>query len=308
MDPDMILMRPISHDFSNDSNQLWVDGDKPDVTHVSHGHPIAQQDGYLNNAWMKLDYFYITQDPTVKPPAWKDGPKHWNTGPPYLATVQDMFRIVTLWCETAPRTFDVYPELFAEMYGFIWATVMLNMPFALTKSIVISTTKANDREGWKFIDSLDDNLVCRVSAKATSYGHNLNASSSDELKLPILPLGLHYCGRYAIGKWFFSKYRVKKNIMNCEKNLLKEPPLDHFDFRNTNYIIIPPRADLKDGDLYKEKRESLSSKQAKREVFMLCGLITGVNKALFYLKQQACTIDYMNLNMTYTVHDDPTNY
>ena len=152
MDPDMILLRPIGHDFSGDVEQ-WVDGQRPSITKVQHGHPIAQQDGYLSNEWMTLNYSYITQDESVRRPDWKSGPRQWNTGPPYLATVADMFRIVCLWTETAPRTLDVYPKLFAEMYGFIWATVMLKLPFALTKSIVVSTTESSDREGWSLVDA-----------------------------------------------------------------------------------------------------------------------------------------------------------
>ena len=209
MDPDMILLRPIGHDFSDDF-ELWVDGERPTITKVTHGHPIAQQDGYLNNEWMKLDYSYITQDDKVQQPDWKSGPKHWNTGPPYLATVADMFRIVCLWTETAPRTLDIYPKLFAEMYGFIWATVMLKLPFALTKSIVVSTTESSDREGWAMVDALDDGEICQVPVTATSY--NLANDSAAEIpKLPTLPVGLHYCKRYTIGKvrWYiFSKESV----------------------------------------------------------------------------------------------------
>ena len=197
MDPDMILLRPIGHDFSDDF-ELWVDG-RPSITMVTHGHPIAQQDGYLGNEWMNLDYSYITQDKSVQRPDWKSGPRHWNTGPPYLATVRDMFRIVTLWTETAPRTLDVYPKLFAEMYGFIWATVMLNLPFTLTKSIVVSTTETNDREGWSMVDALDDSEICTVPVSATSY--NLaNDVASVIPELPTLPVGLHYCKRYTLGE------------------------------------------------------------------------------------------------------------
>jgi hypothetical protein len=35
---------------------------------------------------------------------------------------------------------DEYPKLFAEMFGFIIATVQLEMPFTLIRSIVVSTT------------------------------------------------------------------------------------------------------------------------------------------------------------------------
>lgn len=117
MDPDMILLRPITHDFSDTTWHRLAD--HPLTRVVRHGYPMAQQDGYLvreysdntilsftqivvshsmafiriqNNKWMELDLDYITnrtkdQHQTL-PPA-KDGPLHWNTGPPYLATVRE---------------------------------------------------------------------------------------------------------------------------------------------------------------------------------------------------------------------------
>jgi len=148
LDPDMILLRPLLHDLTN-QDVIWVDqarNKKPPATMVvRHGYPIAQQDGYLDNSWMKLNTSYITGQPegSYQPvPAWQDGHRHWNTGPPYLATVADMYKIAVRWTEYAPRVLDIYPHLFAEMFGFIHATVQLQLPFTLIKSIVVSTTES----------------------------------------------------------------------------------------------------------------------------------------------------------------------
>jgi hypothetical protein len=51
-----------------------------------------------------------------------------------------MYRIAVRWCEYAPRVVDIHPELFAEMYGFIHATVQLELPFTLLQSLVVSVT------------------------------------------------------------------------------------------------------------------------------------------------------------------------
>ena len=45
LDPDMILLRPLVHDFSNE-DVLWVE-DQPATKVVRHGFPISQQDGEL---------------------------------------------------------------------------------------------------------------------------------------------------------------------------------------------------------------------------------------------------------------------
>jgi len=106
MDPDMVLLRPLIHDFRNET-VIWVEKNltAEDMV-VRHGHPIAQQDGYLSNQWMKLPLEF-------EKPDWKSGPVHWNSGPPYLATVKDFYQISVLWTDLAPQVLAVYPKLFA---------------------------------------------------------------------------------------------------------------------------------------------------------------------------------------------------
>ena len=105
-------------------------------------------------------------------------------------------------------------------------------------------------------------------------------------------------------QWFFSKYRLKKNIMDCDKALLMPPPPDmtYLDF---DYAEVPPRADL--GVAPNEEHVKVSQKRAKREAFMLCRLMDAVNEALRYHKLQKCGLD-ANLEETYSVHDDPSNF
>lgn len=91
LDPDFVLLRPIVHDFSDAANHIWAEND-PATRVVRHGFPIAQQDGYLTNAWMKLDMQHITnltEKETVPKPSRQEGPIHYNSGPPYLATVRE---------------------------------------------------------------------------------------------------------------------------------------------------------------------------------------------------------------------------
>lgn len=289
MDPDMILLRPIVHDFSDVNNHLWVENE-PLTKVVRHGFPIAQQDGYLNNEWMKLNFSYIVNRPEgafVSRPALEDGPRLWNTGPPYLATVKDMYQIAVTWTEYAPRVLDVYPKLFAEMYGFIIATVQLKLPHTLLKSIVVSTTTAANREGWPLVDAIPDDQICDPSTTAN------------------MPIGLHYCKRYILERNFFSKYRLRKNIMDCDKPLLQPPPTDMV-VRKIDWGIWPPRADLSDRNTYNEERSKIRSKP-KREAFMLCNLVRSINEALRYHKELACDGN-ANWNEVYNLYDDPARH
>jgi peptidyl serine alpha-galactosyltransferase len=286
MDPDMVLLRPITHDFSN-QDVIWVE-ENPATTMVKHGYPMAQQDGYLDNRWMHIDGAFVTGDPAIAKPKGKDGPIHWNTGPPYLATVKDMYDISTLWTQFAPRVDHINPGLFAEMQGFIWATYKLNLPHTLIKSIVVSETHSQIREGWAYIDNLPDNEVCLPSEAITA-----------------LPIALHYCGRYGLGPDFFiSKYRIKKNFLTCDQNLLMPPPRDiHTKY---DYFIKPPPA--KGAPPEKpEKTEFRNPNQAKREAFMVCELIDAFNEAAGYFKTNNCRPD-ANFNKVYTIHKDPKNH
>ena len=95
--------------------------------------------------------------------------------------------------------------------------------------------------------------------------------------------------------------------MNCDKNILKQPDMDFYTPDLTHYVL-PPKADLSDKNSHKEERYEMKGRQAKREAFMLCGLISSINVALTYYKQQACDPATVNLNKEYTVHDDPSNH
>lgn len=114
LDPDMVLLRPLLHDFTNEE-VLWVT-DPPATKVVRHGYPISQQDGYLGLDWMGLNWAHITnrtKGQFLEPPAFKDGKRLWIAGPPYLATVKDMYDIAELWTEYSPRVLDLYDDIFA---------------------------------------------------------------------------------------------------------------------------------------------------------------------------------------------------
>jgi hypothetical protein len=83
MDPDMILLRPIVHDYTHET-VIFVEHDNPHLNKiVQHGQPMAQQDGYLGNQWMYLNQTYITNGKKLPDHVkTKDGPLHYNTGPP----------------------------------------------------------------------------------------------------------------------------------------------------------------------------------------------------------------------------------
>lgn len=102
------------HDFTHEPVQ-FVDI-MPATKVVRDGYPIAQQDGYLDSSWMDLNISHITNGKIRFYSEKSEGSRFWNSGPPYLVTLRDMHRLVHRWCKYVPKTFDVYPNLFAGKY------------------------------------------------------------------------------------------------------------------------------------------------------------------------------------------------
>ena len=88
LDPDMILLRPMTHDFSDVDQHLWASN----LTRmVKPGFPMCQQDGYLTSSWNRLNATHIMGEGHPPLPSNRDGPRFWNSGPPYLATARTFF-------------------------------------------------------------------------------------------------------------------------------------------------------------------------------------------------------------------------
>lgn len=152
------------------------------------------------------------------------------------------------------------------------------------KSIAVSNTDTRDREGWAFVDALPDDEVCAVE----KWGSN-----------PKMPIVLHYCQRYLLGRFFFSKYRLKKKFISCDTALLTMPPMDAHQIYD--YAIRPPPDK---GHTHPHEEFKLTQTKAKREAFMLCGMIHSVNEAARYFKLHHCN-GTGNFSEVYNFHDDP---
>jgi hypothetical protein len=105
-------------------------------------------------------------------------------------------------------------------------------------------------------------------------------------------------------QWFFSKYRVKKSILECTQELLQPPPLDvalHYDYR-----AKPPLADGSDLRNYTQHRVVMDPIRIKRHGFMMCHMTRAVNEALMYYKRLACG-STANMNKTWNIYTDPSD-
>lgn len=273
IDPDMILLRPIRADYTDESQTITQEKDIVAYPRrVQHGHPIAQKYG-LGTQWQRFGLSTITG--TDSSPAMSvsqsDGAKHYPAGPPYIATALDMYRIAIKWTEFAPKVHAEYPYLLAEMFAYCIAAAHLNLPHLMVESLMVSNTDAGG-EAWPFVDAIEGS-VCELS---------MNLDTKEYAPLPNV---IHFCQRYMVGDSFFAKRQMPKlpgrGFFECDSPLLDIPPLD-----------------LGEAYLYKgRQKESLTPKQAKRNAFMICTLTKLLNDAGAFFKKNHCSEANWNMDL-----------
>jgi len=267
IDPDMILFRPITIDFSNKKEViLGVAQVVGDEYIVREGFLFAQEYGF-GSQWASLDLAKIAGNNSPVLHVEKSDLRKRAYGPPYIAYATDMYKIARKWTEFVPETHRQHPHLLAEMFAYCIAASHLELPHQTIRSLMISDSTSMRTEGWPLIEGIPNEEVCEVAFDVDSSKHPL-------------PSVLHYCQRYIIGDWFFGKRRQPEDFFTCESPLLELPPTDliqRYDY------MIPPPPHKPAGE-----KKPLSPQQAKNTVFALCGIISTLNKAGEYFKTNHC--------------------
>jgi len=273
LDPDQVLTRPITNDFSNLIENLLI-GDNP-KTKVEHGSPFAQKYG-LFSEWTEYDLETITnsKDTPARAVNVQDALDHYPAGPPYLATVKDMHIIAKNWADFVPRVYAERPHLLSEMFAFCIAAAHAKLPHQIVISLMVSDTRyvANTNEGWALVDNIEDKNIC----------------SRTVMKHSVLPSVLHYCQPYMAGKNFFHKLNILKDIFTCESPLLNLPPTDIVEM--DYFIPRPPH-------IPQDERKPFHPGRAKRDTFMLCALTRIVNDVALFYKKTNCDSAKADMNV-----------
>jgi hypothetical protein len=273
IDPDMALLRPITSDFSVESETLVAEIRKPHIVtrKVAPGKPVAQLYGFGAQWLTKLNVTKIAGEgtPAAKYNTW-DARLYFPAGPPYLGVVPDMHAIAQKWTEFVPGVHAQYPYLLAEMFGFCLAAAHLDLKLQIINSLMISDLTSGDAEGWPLVENIPPAEVC-------DFARNI-----DHSKYPV-PSVIHMCQRYVVGEdWFFGKRAMPIDIFDCEQDLFEEPPSNlatAFDYKQA------PGG----------QKEAQDSKDALRNAFVVCHLYGLVNEAATFYKKNACSPDHMNL-------------
>jgi len=300
LDPDMILLRPLTYDFT-ESNVIIHESDRgTDMRFVEHGRPWASLYGFGDGPFRSVDVRKVFIDHPDSPALTtsKEEQRHnYPGGPPYMATGRDMHAIVNTWCELVPSVHAGYTELLGEMYGWSLAAAHLELPHVLAESFMVSETDMTaGGEGWPIIDQMKDDDICDDSHRS-----NTTSSSSSSSSLLSMPFVIHYCQSYWIGKWFIGKYRIKSTFLSCDSPLLQEPPTDIKEWKYDYYI--------KPGGKPYGQKERMKPTTARREQFMICQVIKRLNDAATWYKEQICEAGNANYDKSFIFHHnlDPEN-
>eukprot|EP00605_Chrysophyceae_sp_TOSAG23-4_P000807 GSChrysophyteH1.ASY1.ANO1.897.1 assembled CDS len=276
LDPDMLLLRPITTEVASQTNAIWNKFLPKDelIEKVSKGRPVAQLYG-LGAPWVNDDHKKFNRRKTcgegspclqAKNP-WAE--RHFSVGPPYLVHKEDMVRISSTWTKFVPRVYEGYPHLLAEMYAYSMAAAHENLPHLQGEHYMVSNTDVYPGEGWKWVDQLEDSCVAPGEDGIYFPGQNL-------------PTVMHFCQFFRAGDYGFQKRRVPKNIFSCDSPMMSELPADLY---LSEYQIKQD-----------EKVKFKGPKQAKRHAFSLCVLHRSINAALIDYKKHMCPNDGADAN------------
>lgn len=272
LDPDQLIMRPFTNnDFSNTEWKFLEQGATP-RTRIEHGKPMGQLYGFGLQWREKVNVTAIAPDSLVDQLSYKEAQAGYIVGPPYIATVRDMYTIVKQWCEFAHPVYAQYPHLLAEMFAYCLGAAHSNLPHQTAVSFMISAIDAGKSEGWSYIDKMPDENVCE----------NFSVES--------LPNVLHFCQRYGIGSYFFGKRKLPHDFLSCLSPLLAEPPTDALS--KYNYANFPGRI-----------KKEWNKMEAKRHAFTACYMIAAMNAAADYYKRNHCDVTTANFEKTLYLSD-----
>ena len=279
LDPDMMLLRPITHYFDY-SESGWV-GAKM-TNKVVPGIPVAQYYGF-GSSWLTSLKGNLVRVVGPESPALNvslsDAGIYYPAGPPYLADANDMYNIAVHWVRFLPRVHELFPEFMAEMHAYSIAAAHLKLPHQLAKGFMVSDVGASRLEAFDFLQGVTRRDACLA-----------------DIPVEKLPYVMHYCQRYAVGRWFFSKYKLREDFFDCDAPLMREPPKNVAEMYD--WHIFPNGVDS--GNYHAESKQHFIVWHA----WMLCTVLFSLNEAAIEIKKKHCEPSKANFSKTYHFHEE----
>eukprot|EP00545_Synedropsis_sp_CCMP1620_P005039 CAMPEP_0119005942 /NCGR_PEP_ID=MMETSP1176-20130426/2020_1 /TAXON_ID=265551 /ORGANISM="Synedropsis recta cf, Strain CCMP1620" /LENGTH=472 /DNA_ID=CAMNT_0006957805 /DNA_START=94 /DNA_END=1512 /DNA_ORIENTATION=- len=275
IDPDMLLLRPITRYFDNSTDRWRSEG----LTEVTHGHPVAQQ-YILAPMWLNWNLTSLlgANTPAVKLTK-DDALESFQLGPPYIATARDMWRLAKRWTELCVEVKRLHPNMLAEMYAFILAAADLNIRHTVSHSLMWSDPKVQYTEPWDWVEGMKVEDLCGpIPVKHANV--------------------LHYCQPFQFKDWSLFKNDLRGKMHKCSFPLLAEPPKDlvvGYDLTTVHPAIADRRP---------AKQQEWAERINKREAFMMCQVIEKLNEAMEHHRTHVCKTKGGNTDKTFRAHND----
>ena len=276
-----ILSVPLTDEIGADASTLvlrpWTRDELP--ARVARGTPAGQQYG-LGAHWLTFDREKIcgAGSPCVET-SHSDAVKYYPVGPPYMLHVEDWRALAPVWRDFAPRVYEQYPDLLAEMYAYCMAAAHLRLRHARVNHNMLSNVHVQD-EGWAHLDALPLGDVCPTARYDTP---TVVAKALDgEVAGLRLPGFLHFCQNYRLGEYMFAKRRIPPKLFTaCDHPFLEEATLE---IKDLDYELHPP------GNPCKEQpaRKLVPRKVRNRTAAVVCLATWHVNAAAKRARHAFC--------------------
>jgi hypothetical protein len=217
IDPDMMLLRPITPILKQDSTEVIYndnnnDGQRKKMLEykdkdgrinilrqnklpplpplITKGVAAGQHFG-LGGYWASAGQRDATNDfkqfnltkvstnsSTMHYTTREEADNNYAVGPVYIATTIDWQDLLPKWHEFTPRVYEQYPKLLAEMYGFTMAAADRQLKFALSSSYMVSDARTmSPTESWLWIDEYGEG-----SARAVCEGAGIDRLPTETLR------------------------------------------------------------------------------------------------------------------------------
>lgn len=293
LDPDQILIRRFERSWTakSDESILWMTPPRQTPITIQHGSPVSQAYGF-GGSWIRPVQNHIDMvlqalrdngetvlSSRLSNVTVEEMEKHYAAGPPYIATGRDMYRIVSVWADIMIPVYKITKNHLSEMFAYSTAAAHLNLPHQLAHTLMVSN-HVSEEEGWGYPDNSTGQEACATR----DIPWNPDEEQFHRWGYPYV---LHYCQRYYLGLYFFSKYKLTKSFLSCDHPLLKEPEIDFAERFQTS--VTP------DGTL-----NYIKPHHRNRMAFMLCNVIRRVNDAASYWKSQHCQTANTSMSFWFT--------
>ncbi len=334
VDPDMMLLRPITEDFTsinyvggwidtkNVQNHIAQGNPMVDYQHdfVKHGKPHAQRYGYAQH-WLTAVQDHLEEivgpDSPVLKMSEDDARDFYPAGPPYVATAKDMYQIAVHWVKFLPKYHKHFAGMMCEMHSYSMAAAHLQLPHKLAEGFMVSDQEAFEGENFDFVEKkMTKANVCMNPPNLVPADPKIPMDPRDSttmtdaayekdrgIAIRELPFVLHYCQRYALGRYFFSKYKLTRDAFDsCEGPLLVEPPQNVAEIYD--WSIFPNGIETFDFSEGGPLNADLRHKMHLRNGWLLCAVVTGINEAITAYKTASCGTDEKFFQKTWHFHNE----